>query len=272
MITYEPGRILVAAHRGVSGANVPCNSKAAFNIALSQGADIVELDVSKSKDGKLFVFHPGMETKHLNLDVKLPEMTAAEIEKLRYVNQDDVITSYKIVPLEEMLEFLKDKVYINIDKYWLHIEEITHALRKTGVEKQTIVKIPDKIEYIDAMEKCAPDIAVMPIYWHKDEFTDILLERNVKYIGAEVCFVSDKDEVASDDYIEKMHKHGLLVYGNAILFNESTPVAAGHTDDVALAGDPDTGWGWFVDKKFDIIQTDWCLMLRNYLKEKMAKE
>ena len=35
--------------------------------------------------------------------------------------------------------------------------------------------------------------------------------------------------------------------------------------DIALAGNPDFGWGWFVDKKFDIIQTDWCIMLKKYL-------
>ena len=61
MITYQEGRILVAAHRGVSGANIPCNSLTAFQIALNQGADIVELDVPASADGELFVFHPCTE-------------------------------------------------------------------------------------------------------------------------------------------------------------------------------------------------------------------
>ncbi|MBQ4108778.1 MAG: glycerophosphodiester phosphodiesterase, partial [Clostridia bacterium] len=57
----ELARPFLAAHRGVCGANVPCNSMAAFKIALSQGADVVEIDVSKTKDGKFYVFHPWME-------------------------------------------------------------------------------------------------------------------------------------------------------------------------------------------------------------------
>ena len=81
-LVHNSGTILAAAHRGVSGANVPCNTKLAFNIAVAQGADIVELDVSKSRDGKLFVFHPGMEKAHLNIDCSLSEMTASEIEKM----------------------------------------------------------------------------------------------------------------------------------------------------------------------------------------------
>ena len=61
----ELGRPFFAAHRGVCGANVPCNSILAYQIALAQGAEVVEIDVSKSKDGKYFVFHPWMEPQFL---------------------------------------------------------------------------------------------------------------------------------------------------------------------------------------------------------------
>ena len=37
----------LVAHRGVCGANIPCNSIAAYKIALAQGADVIEIDVSK---------------------------------------------------------------------------------------------------------------------------------------------------------------------------------------------------------------------------------
>jgi glycerophosphoryl diester phosphodiesterase len=58
-------RILLAAHRGVSGGNIPCNTIASFEIALRQGADIMELDVQRSADGQLYVFHEGKEEPHL---------------------------------------------------------------------------------------------------------------------------------------------------------------------------------------------------------------
>ena len=47
---------IVCAHRGVSGGNIPCNTLPAFKAALYQGAEMIELDVSKSKDGGFFVF------------------------------------------------------------------------------------------------------------------------------------------------------------------------------------------------------------------------
>ena len=266
MIKYEEGRVLVAAHRGVSGANIPCNTKTAFNIALMQGADILELDGAKSLDGELFVFHPGMEKPHLGSDKYLSELTAAEIKKLRFLNQDDVYTATGVVPLAEMFEFLKDKAYINVDKYWMYMEEITHCIRKCGVENQVIVKIENNRNQVDELEKIAPDLPVMPVIAHEDLLTEYALEKNINYIGAEVLFSSDNDSVVSDEYIKKMHEKGLMIYGNAIVYNINANISAGHTDDVALDGNLEHGWGWFIKKKFDVIQTDWCLMLKNYLK------
>jgi glycerophosphoryl diester phosphodiesterase len=58
------GHKIIVAHRGVAGGNIPCNTMAAYEIALKQGADMIEADVSVSADGKLFLFHPMMERAH----------------------------------------------------------------------------------------------------------------------------------------------------------------------------------------------------------------
>ena len=138
MLRHEPGRILITAHRGVSGANIPCNTRTAFDIALAQGADILELDVARSRDGQLFVFHPGMEKPHLGIDAPLSELTAEEIRALRFLNQDNVPTSYGVVPLEEMFAHLRDKAYINVDKFWMWMEEITRAIRNANCTSPTL--------------------------------------------------------------------------------------------------------------------------------------
>lgn len=255
----------IAAHRGVSSANIPCNTIAAYGIALMQGADIVEIDISRSRDGGLYVFHPGMEPAHLGSKKFISEMESKEVEELRYLNQDNVPTSYKVSTLDEVLVFLKDRCYINVDKYWMWIEEITGAIRRHGMEKQVITKIPAEEKYFAAIEKHASDIPFMVMVEKKDNISEMLLSRNLTYLGAEVLFASEEDEVVSDTYFKKMHDNGLLIWGNPIVYNEKANIAAGHTDDAALTVSMDYGWGWYCDKGFDIIQTDWCLMLKNYL-------
>lgn len=37
-------RVLIAAHRGVAGGNIPCNSIPGFKAALNQGFNIIQTD------------------------------------------------------------------------------------------------------------------------------------------------------------------------------------------------------------------------------------
>ena len=260
----ELGRPFLAAHRGVCGANVPCNSIAAYKIALSQGADVVEIDISKTKDGKHFVFHPWMEPVFLK-DKYIWDMTAEELEEKRLVNQDGVKTSYKVPSLDEVFAILKDKVYINVDKFWTDIEGITAAIRKAGVEKQVIVKTYIDEESLAKVEKYAPDLMFVPMVREKDEITEKLLKRNINLIGVEVLFKNDTDECISDEYIKSMHDKGLLVWTNSIIYDENDIINGYHSDDVSVADSPDKGWGWLIDKNIDFIQTDWLLALKCYM-------
>ena len=260
----ELGRPFLAAHRGVCGANVPCNSIAAYKIALNQGADVIEIDVSKSKDGKFFVFHPGMEPQFLRSKY-LWEMTAEEIKELRLLNQDGVPTSYGVPTLEEVLLLLKDKVYINVDKIWTDVEGISAVIRKCGVENQVIVKTHINEESLNNVEKYASDFMFVPMAWNEDTVTEQLKDRKINQIGVEVLFGKDDLPCISDEYIEKMHKNGMLIWTNSIIYNEKEIINGGHSDDYSLHTSEDGGWGWLIDKNIDFIQTDWLLMLKNYM-------
>lgn len=262
---------LVCAHRGVSGADIPCNTMASFKAALEQGADIIELDVSKSRDGKFYVFHPGMEKAHLGIPMLLSALPEKIIKRLHFLNQDNVPTVNKINTLEEVLTFLKGKCYINIDKFWIDIPGISEIIRKTGVEKQVIVKTDTTEKYLKQVAKYAPDFMFMPIVSGEDDVTDKLVSDGVNCIGAEVLFKTENEAVCSDEYIKSMHEKGRIVWVNSIVYNYRAVLSAGHTDNIAVQGEKDRGWGWLIDKGFDIIQTDWCLMLKNYIDERKNK-
>ena len=88
----QQNRIIIA-HRGAAGGNIPCNTLASYEIALKQGADMIEIDVDCTSNGKLVIFHPGMEKHHLCLDRSIPQMTYEEVRQLRYVNSDDTPTA-----------------------------------------------------------------------------------------------------------------------------------------------------------------------------------
>lgn len=268
IIELAKKQMIVCAHRGAWGGNIPCNTPIAFDIALQHGADMVELDVTASADGELFVFHPGQEERQLNLkDTDIRKMLASEVRRLRYANLDGKATKEPICTLDEMLEHLKGRCYVNVDKFADNPEAIMRVIERHGMKEQIIVKSAVSDELISLMETYAPDLQYLGIIKDAPEQHDMLMKRKLNYVGLELVFRQDDSPLVSEAFMDRVHRDGRLLWGNSILFSYRTPLAADHSDDVALGGDPDCGWGYFAKKGFDIIQTDWPLALSMYLEQ-----
>ena len=260
--------ILIVAHRGASGGNIPCNTSTAYEIALKQGADMIEIDANMTADGVLVIFHPKEEPHHLNLTGKyIPEMTWEEVSALRYVNYDRAPTQFGVMRFDDLMEQFKGRCFINVDKFWDHPKEIYDAIKRHNMLDQIVVKSSPSEKVFKVLKELAPELPYIPIVSQTHPMHEEFMKSGINYVGAEVLFTSDDDEVASDAFIEKMHRDGKLVWANSIIFNYKRQLSAGHSDDTALSEDMEKGWGWLANKNFDIIQTDWPLMLINYLKE-----
>ena len=260
---------IIIAHRGVSGGNIPCNTMAAYEIALKQGADMIEVDVSSSADGKLFLFHPMMELSHLGKPLLLSALPYSIIKKLHYVNYDRSQTQFNLADFDAFLEQFKGRCYINIDKFWSNPEKIYKAIKRHNMTDQILVKskLTKDGRVLDLMENMAPELAFMPIVNDTYALHGEVKKRNINYVGVECCFKKDTAEVASEEFIEKMHCDNVLVWSNSIIFSHKVQLAGGHSDDTALTESEEKGWGWLADRGFDMIQTDWPGMLIDYLKK-----
>lgn len=267
--TLAPARrekgVLVAAHRGVASGNIPCNTLAAFEAALRQGADILETDVILSDEGELYVFHTKQEPNHLNKAIRLERMGREEVLSQRFVNVDNDETPYGVVTLDSFLETFKNRGLINLDHGWDFLPEMTAAIRRHGMEDQVLVKTPAKLKFFQTMEQVAPQMMFMPVLKEKDEFTPLLETMDLNYVAAEVVFAQEDSILCSEEYIESHHRKGRQLWVNPLLYSYKAQLTAGHNDDIAVTSDPEYGWGWLVDKGYDILQTDWPLQLRLFL-------
>ena len=258
---------IIVAHRGVAGGNIPCNTIASYEIALKQGADMIETDLNMTADGELVIFHPKMEPHHFCKNVSIPQMSWEEVKELRYVNLDDTPTQFGVVRFDDLLENFKDRCYINIDKFWGNPEAIYRAVKRHGMIDQILVKSSLSEEVLTVLETVAPELPFMPIVREAHPEHEALMKRNINYVGVEVLFKKDDSGLASEEFFDKMHRDGKLVWVNSIIYNYKTQLAGGHSDDSALCDSMEYGWGWLGDRDFDLIQTDWPLMLINFLKE-----
>lgn len=258
--------IIVVAHRGVSGGNIPCNTLAAYEIALKQGADMIEVDVNNTLEGNLVIFHPGMEIPHLNMPVYIPLTNTKSVHKLRYVNADNTPTQFRVASFDDFLEQFKGRCYINIDKFWDNPKKIYEAIKRHGMIDQVLVKSSVNVKVLKTLENLCPELPFMPIVKENHLSHEELMERNINYVGVECVFAKDTAPIAQDEFIEKMHGDGKLVWMNSIIYNYKDQLCGGHSDDTALTVSEDDGWGWIADKNVDFIQTDWTMMLIDYLK------
>ncbi len=98
----------IYAHRGASSA-APENTMAAFQLAMDQGADGIELDVMLSKDHQLVVIHDDKVDRTTNGTGRVRDLTLAELKAL------DAGDGEKIPTLDEVLTRFGGKFLINIE-------------------------------------------------------------------------------------------------------------------------------------------------------------
>ena len=265
---YNNDNVQVVAHRGAAGSNIPCNTIPAFDIALKGGASILEMDLFKSTDGKIFIFHTGKEPYQLNKNIDLTKLDSEEIKKLRLINVDFYPTQWGINSFDDVLEHFKGRCILNLDRIGECIPDVIKAVERHNMKEQILLKHAPIPSVLKIIEDVAPDYMFMPIYMEEDNASGIIEKMNINYIGAELVFKTEESSVIQPEYIESMKKRGKTLWGNAVLYNYKIPLSAGHTDDVSMIDDPDKGWGWLVDHGFDIIQTDWTYQCCKYLKDR----
>ena len=185
---YNNDNVQVVAHRGAAGSNIPCNTIPAFDIALKGGASILEMDLFKSTDGKIFIFHTGKEPYQLNKNIDLTKLDSEEIKKLRLINVDFYPTQWGINSFDDVLEHFKGRCILNLDRIGDCIPDVIKAVERHNMKDQVLLKHAPIPSVLKIIEDVAPDYMFMPIYMEEDNASEIIEKMNINYIGAELVF------------------------------------------------------------------------------------
>ena len=108
-------RPILFAHRGAS-AHAPENTLAAFELALRQGADAIELDAKLSKDKHVVVFHDQTVDRTTDGSGPVKSLTLAELRTLDAGSHYDIAFQGELIPtLEEVFRAVGQLTFINIE-------------------------------------------------------------------------------------------------------------------------------------------------------------
>lgn len=105
----------IIAHRGAS-AYAPENTLAAFELALRQSADAIELDAKLSADGKVVIYHDQTTDRTTATSGRVKDFTLAELRRLDAGSHFDVAFKGEPIPtLEEVFDLVGHRTFINIE-------------------------------------------------------------------------------------------------------------------------------------------------------------
>ena len=261
----NPKYVTIAAHRG-DWRNHPENSIPAFKSCIDMGIDMIEIDVQRTKDGKLILMHDRTVDRCTNGKGKIEDMTYDEIQKLRLRPQHNAsVTRNHIPTLEEVLVLCKGKILINIDKGYDYFQQVYELLEKTGTTDQVIIKSGYSLDKVKKENGSVLDkVIYMPIANLNDKNAEKSIDEfiSIHPVAIECCIGKFDDNV--NRLLQKIHDAGIKIWINSIWAS----LCDGHDDDRAVElGEPDQSWGWILEKGGSVIQSDRPNDLLQYLKK-----
>ena len=134
--------VLVTAHRGAS-MRAPENSMTAFREAYQAGADFVELDVQRTRDGAIVVIHDGDLLRMAGDARKVKDLSLAEIQALDIGTKKGPQYAGERVPtLAQVIDYARGKFRINVElKYNVPDPQLAAAVVALLREKQFVDQV-----------------------------------------------------------------------------------------------------------------------------------
>ncbi|MCR1962283.1 glycerophosphodiester phosphodiesterase [Clostridium perfringens] len=212
----------VFAHRGFS-YKYPENTLLAFKEALKLDIYGIELDVHKSKDGKLVIIHDEDIKRTFKGEGKVKDYTLEELRNFKcnkegFENNDDC----KISLLEDVFNLIKDKdIVLNIEikndviDYENIEKDVLDLIKEYNLERKILISSFNH-KALEKVKKLNGDIKLGVLY--EKEMPNIL--DIAKSLNAYA--IHPAKSLVSEELVEKAHNEGVKV--NVYTVNEKEDI------------------------------------------------
>ena len=273
--------VMIVAHRGgvrENGRVVRAeNSLVAIEEAARLGAEMVELDIQKTRDGVYVVLHDSWLDRTTTCKGRLVERTLADLAPCRLVVEGDrAVTGEGVPTLQAALAAAKGRVLVNIDNKLepSDLPGIVAVARGLGMEEQVVVKQNlwnmKRVAEAEQLVAGLGGAHFMPII-ADDAVKDVrFVEAATRAVHADaVEMIAWRDSSAgmSGDggFLFGARSRAVAARGDwhlwvntyAIVNKPGGYLADGRGDELAtLAAKPEAAFGFWAERGATIIQTD----------------
>ncbi len=199
-------KFVVYAHRGAS-SYAPENTLSAFKKGIELGANGIELDLQKTKDGKIVIFHDDYIDRKSNGIGKIEDYTYEELLKLDFGGWfDKKFSNEKIMLFEEFAkEFFNKPLTFAIELKVLEIEkEVLEIIEKYKVHDRIFITsfIYEVLENVRKINK------EIKISWLVQEINENNINKLLEIQGSQIC---PRAEFVTKEKIKLANSKGLSV-------------------------------------------------------------
>ncbi len=199
------GKPLVIAHRGASGY-LPENTLQAYELAVAQRADMIEVDLHRTRDGAVVITHDE-ELAGLGGRGEIADATLADVRAL------DAGAGARIPTLDELLDGFGSRIPLNLElkrstkHEYAGLEEVAlDALIRRGLLGRMLFSSFDD-PVLARLRALSPEARIALLISRK--FPRGAVAR-ARALGAEA--LNPEDSIVTKDLVQEAHDAGLAVY------------------------------------------------------------
>ncbi len=265
LISHREG-VMVIAHRAC-WRKAPENSIAAIDACVDMQADMVEIDVRRTRDGHLVVVHDDTVDRTTNGSGSVSELDLAEVTSLNLrggLGGDNAdLTEHRIPTLEQALIAARGKILINLDVKDDVRDDAYATAKGLGMANEVLIKMtmtdPGDVD-LDSTSFFG-NTYFMPIIKQKNGplAKQVSSFQSIEEVAFEVIY---GDEAQLKAACQSAASQGSRCWVNT-MWEDLSP---GHSDDISVL-DPDSHWGYLVRLGVNMIQTDRPAALIKYLED-----
>lgn len=257
----------IMSHRGFWGGNIIQNTRQAARVARLAGADIIEIDICRTSDGKYYLFHDGNEPAVLGTDINFNNLSSYEVEGRFALNSIGENSGIKIERFEDFLKWLPADYIVNLDRSWFYWNDpvFFNIMVQSQKMDQLLLKSPAESDLLDRLNELQIPIPYVVIAKSLNDIKLVQKYDGINFIGVELIVDTIEDHPllheASLNYIDNL---SLLKIVNAEDLGEGHMLFGDLDDTNAILGEGDQVWEQILSYGIDVIQTDWPNFLNEF--------
>ncbi len=235
-------KTFVWAHRGAS-AYAPENTLEAFRMAVDCKADGIELDVQKTKDGKLVVIHDETLDRVSRASGLVKDFTYEKLKDINVNERFPKLGTQYIPTLEEVYELIRPtNLTINVELktgviFYPEIEEQVLELTKQMGMQERVIYSSFNHYTIRKIKRLQPDAVTGLLY--QDGMIDVFTYAK-QTVQADALHPAIYN-VLYPDFYAKCRKHGLKVHVWTVNEEEHMRLLCENETDAMITNDPKLG-------------------------------